>query len=162
MKFKDTIYKKQRLSADLRHPETGELLIPANRELTQVLIDRAESAGLKVTAEMFKLPRPKISPLVERPSPADICLTRADTWIDFNPKEQSVEFSDTWHQLHVIVEHRAWVCAFCGQSTEYLIVNNQVIKGCGSSAMISNGKMSQSCARPNCRDEQEKFHAEND
>jgi hypothetical protein len=63
MKFKDTIYKKQRLSADLRHPETGELLIPANRELTQALIDRAESAGLKVTAEMFKLPRPKISPL---------------------------------------------------------------------------------------------------
>jgi len=107
------------------------------------------------------LPAPVCSPLVERPSPADICLTRADTWIDFNPKEKSVEFSDTWHQLHVIVEHRAWVCAFCGQSTEYLIVNNQVIMGCGSSTLNSNGKMSQSCARPNCRDEQEKFHAEN-
>ena len=61
MKFKDTIYKKQRLSSDLRHPETGELLIPANRELTQFLIERAESAGIKVTSEMFKLPRPKIS-----------------------------------------------------------------------------------------------------
>jgi hypothetical protein len=63
MKFKDSIYKKQRLSADLRHPQTGELLIPANRELTQALIDRAESTGVKVTAEMFRMPRPKISPL---------------------------------------------------------------------------------------------------
>lgn len=61
MKFKDSIYKNQRLSEDIIHPVTGKIIIPANRKLAQYLIDKAEDAGIKVTVDMFAEPRSRIS-----------------------------------------------------------------------------------------------------
>ena len=53
MKFKDTIYSKKKLSHELLHPTTGEVLIPAHRWLTKFLLIRATEAGLIITADMF-------------------------------------------------------------------------------------------------------------
>ena len=125
-----------------------------------------ETEGVRLQREARKLmavdasPASACSPSLERRSPADICLERTETWIDFRP-EDSIEISDDHHQLRMKIERRAWVCAFCGQSTEYWLANGIVVKGCGSSTRHHNGKISQACDRWQCQDEQEQFHSEN-
>ena len=53
MKHKDTIYAGRKLSIDLINPANGEVVIPAHRKLTKRLIEKAESLGLSVTADML-------------------------------------------------------------------------------------------------------------
>jgi hypothetical protein len=96
-----------------------------------------------------------------RESPADICLEKRTTWVDFDPTKDVVDLADDHHKLGVTIEHRAWVCPFCEQSTEYWLVNGMVVTGCGMSTRWSNGKRSDCCDRYQCRDKQEQFHSEN-
>lgn len=53
MKHKDTIYAGRKLSTELINPANGEVVIPAHRKLTKRLIEKAESLGLSVTADML-------------------------------------------------------------------------------------------------------------
>lgn len=94
----------------------------------------------------------------ERKSPADICINKRSTWIDFDPTKDVLQYGEGHHQIQVTIEHRAWVCPFCEQSTEYWLANGSVILGCGMSSLISNLKRSDCCDRWECRRKQEEWH----
>lgn len=116
-------------------------------------VDEASDGGLP--------PRTGSPSSLERRSPADICLKKTSTWVCFDPTKDVLELEDNLHQVCVNVEHRAWVCPFCEQSTEYWLVNGVVVLGCGMSSMGWMGKWSDCCDRLECRNKQEKFHQEN-
>lgn len=90
-------------------------------------------------------------------SPADVCLNRSTTMLNFNPRDALPVYDDL-HQLQVTLEHRAWVCPFCEQSTEYWLLNGSVILGCGLASMFANGRQSDCCSRWLCQDAQKAFH----
>jgi hypothetical protein len=84
---------------------------------------------------------------LEKISPADICLEKAETWVGAYD-----------NQVKVLFEHRAWVCPYCGQSTEYWLANGCVIMGSGKSMTMRGGKTSDCCERYQCREDQNKWH----
>ena len=91
-------------------------------------------------------------------SPADVCLKSSISWVAFDPTADVVDLSDNEHQIQVKVEHRAWVCPFCNQSTEYWVVNGKVVLGLGGYTRMENGRISNCCERWQCRKVQDKFH----
>ena len=90
-------------------------------------------------------------------SPADVCLQKRSVLLNFNPNEALPVYDDL-HQLPVTIEHRAWVCPFCQQSTEYWLLNGSVVMGCGMSSMFANGRQSDCCDNWLCKDKQAQFH----
>jgi len=92
----------------------------------------------------------------KRNSPADICLQGVGTWLSV-PKEQAIDF-DGSYTFQLRIEIRARVCPWCEQSTEYILANNQVIKGIGMSSLLYNGKQSDCCERDECKQRQRKWH----
>jgi hypothetical protein len=97
----------------------------------------------------------------------DICLNRVATHIEFDPMASSLDIE--WHRscpaigfaremVPVVLEHRAWECPWCKTATEYWLLNDSVIIGCGGSSLHANGKVSNACASRACRDKQRKWH----
>lgn len=93
----------------------------------------------------------------KRKSPADVCLQKRSLYLEFRPGD-ALPIYDDMHQLPVTIEHRAWVCPFCEQSTEYWMLNGKVVMGSGMATMWANKRESDCCGNWQCRDEQEKFH----
>lgn len=93
-------------------------------------------------------------------SPADICLTKKTTWVNFR-RSDILRIDKNLGQIAVTIEHRAWVCPWCGNSTEYWLVNGMCVIGCGKSTMMWMGRESDCCDSPICRSKQEKWHSEN-
>lgn len=59
MKFNESPFYQQKLAETLRHPETGEVLIYANREFTKKLVMEAKDAGVVITRGMLHNRRKK-------------------------------------------------------------------------------------------------------
>lgn len=92
----------------------------------------------------------------EKRSPADICLKRAEEWVTFTARD-TIEIDEGVMQIKVTVEHRAWVCPFCSESTEYLVVNDCIVKGTGRSTMFANGRAADYCDNWKCQRERDRF-----
>lgn len=97
------------------------------------------------------------SAATEKRSPADICLKRVNTVLDFDPNGV-FQIEDYLHQLPITLEIRAWVCPWCGTSTEYVVLNDACILGCGMATMMSGGKTSDCCGDWRCVQKQEEWH----
>jgi len=55
--FKETIYFGNKLSHDLIDPDTGEIIIPANRKLVSKLVQKARSRGISISKSMLRITR---------------------------------------------------------------------------------------------------------
>ena len=72
----------------------------------------------------------------------DICLWKTGSYVS---EDHTFE-----GRTRVEVEHRAWVCSICQQSTEYFLVNGCVVHGCGMRTTVSNGISIDYCDRWQC------------
>lgn len=96
------------------------------------------------------------SRLIERKSPANICIRKNSAFIEMERGELFNLGGGLFH-VPVEVEIRAQVCPFCLQSQTYVTVNGHVIIG-HLSALISNGKHSDCCDDPRCIEKQSEWH----
>jgi hypothetical protein len=78
-------------------------------------------------------------------SPADILLWRVTTTV---PTRSVIE-----GMTDLEIEKRAYVCPLCGQSEQYLIINGNVVKGCGMVSCSGGGVKIERCTRWQCVDE---------
>ena len=92
----------------------------------------------------------------KRQSPADVCLRRINVRIDVDNAD-IFEF-DGYSEIPVNIEIRAWVCPWCEQTTEYILINEHVLHGCGMSSLVSNGRSSDCCDRYACKERQLNWH----
>lgn len=100
-----------------------------------------------------KTPEPNSS---RRDSPANVCLRKVSTRIAFE-KDEIYEIEDGVMSGEVTFEIRAWVCPWCEQTTEYVLLNGNCVLGCGMSSTMANGRSSDHCDRPSCNIRSEHF-----
>src|SRR5580693_5925892 len=77
-------------------------------------------------------------------SPANICLRRANSFIEIQ-KDSVMDLENGCVSIEIKLETRAWVCPFCKQSTEYVVVNGNTLIGCGMATKFANGRSADFC-----------------
>lgn len=93
----------------------------------------------------------------KKKSPRKVTLNSGRCPINFD-KEDLIEYEEGILTASIVFEHKAWECPYCGESTQYFMVNGCTISGLGMSTLFKNGKESDCCTKWECQDEQKRFH----